>query len=163
LPPSPAGAAGPRAGRLPGAPLEYRPEPPQVSARAGAPGRRGEARAALRPAQCWPRGPVCRVADCAPCRFAGLGSNFYSRVCLVRFCNFFVFYSRVRLGRMLGGIRRGGKPFCSRVRLGQVGKEELYGRNSRNTDCDPGRIARVSGAAAAGLVGPYVDHRRSRV
>jgi hypothetical protein len=37
------------------------------------------------------RGPVCRVADCAPCRFAGLGSNFYSRVCLVRFCIFFLF------------------------------------------------------------------------
>jgi hypothetical protein len=112
------------------------------------------------------RGPVCRVADCASCRFAGLGSNFYSRVCLVRFCIFFpVFYSRVRLGQMLGSIRRGGRPFCSRVRLGQVGKEELccHGRNGRNTDCDPGRIARVSGAAAAGLVGRYGDDRRPRI
>jgi hypothetical protein len=37
------------------------------------------------------RGPVCRVAGRAPCRFAGLGSNFYSRVCLLRFCIFFCF------------------------------------------------------------------------
>jgi hypothetical protein len=53
------------------------------------------------------RGPVCRVADCASCRFAGLGSNFYYRVRLGQIVLgrsfILIFYSRVRLGQIVLG------------------------------------------------------------
>ena len=90
------------------------------------------------------RGPVCRVADWASCRFAGLGSNFYSRVCVrvrwvwrggiicfisfstpgcVRAAEGNASASRVRLGQTFSRVR------VSRVRVSRV--RSSRGRRAR--------------------------------
>jgi hypothetical protein len=73
------------------------------------------------------RGPVCRVADCASCRFAGLGSNFYYRVRLGQIV-LGRFYFNFLLQGAFGSDCIGGfiLIFYSRVRLGQIVLEVLF-------------------------------------
>jgi hypothetical protein len=113
------------------------------------------------------RGPVCRVADWASCRFAGLGSNFYSRVCVrvrwvwrggiicfisfstpgcVRAAEGNASASRVRLGQTFSRVRvsrvRVSRVRVSRVRVSRVRVSRV--RSSR------GRRARLLLPGASG-------------